>query len=284
MSEKKDRIRAAIGAILFHLILLIALIFMALVTPLPLPEEEGVEVNLGFSNVGSGNRQRTTPMEQVKPPPPSPKNEAPEQPEDELVEDNSDEAPAIQEKPVEKPKHEEVKKKPEEKKEIEEKPVEEQKPQEIIKEVEPEPEPEPEPVVDPRLIYTGKKNKTGDSQEGNDKVAGDKGKETGDVNSKGYDGLGGKGNGVSYSLGNRKAKSLPKPKYESDDQGKVVVSIWVDKLGRVKRAEIMQKGTNVTDIHLRNMARQAALKAKFTPDIEAAEVQKGTITYNFIKL
>ncbi len=147
-----------------------------------------------------------------------------------------------------------------------------------------EPEPDPEPVVDPRLIYTGKKNKTGDSSEGNDNEAGDKGKVTGDPNSNGYDGLGGKGNGVSYSLGNRKAKSLPKPVYDSEDQGKVVVSIWVDKTGKVTRAEITQKGTNVTDIKLRNMARQAALKAKFTPDIEAAEVQKGSITYNFIKL
>jgi TonB family protein len=281
MREKKDKIRAIIGTIIFHLLLLIALVFMALITPLPLPEEEGVEVNLGFSNVGSGHQQKTKPMEQVKPPPPSPKVETPEQPDDEIIQTDEEEAPAIIEKPKEKPKKEIEKEKPEEPKKIEEQAVEEQKPEEIVEE---KPEPKPEPVIDQRLIYTGKKNQTGDSQEGNDQVAGDKGKVTGDPNSNGYDGLGGKGNGVSYSLGGREAKSLPKPAYNSDDQGKVVISIWVDKMGNVTRAEVMQKGTVVTDIKLRNMARQAAMKAKFSVDREAAEVQKGTITYNFIKL
>lgn len=282
MSEKKDKIRAAVGAIIFHSLLLLVLIFMALTTPLPLPEEEGVEVNLGFSEVGSGNQQRTQPMEQPKPAVPIPVTPVEKQVEEEIVEADTEEAPAIQEKPADKPKQEVVEEKPVDKPVIEEKIEEVVKQPEVVKEK--EPEPEPEPVVDPRLIYTGKKTKTGDSSEGNDNEAGDKGKVTGDPNSVGYDGLGGKGNGVSYSLGERKAKSLPKPTYNSDDQGKVVVSIWVNKSGQVTRAEIMQKGTNVTDISLRNMARQAALKATFTPDVEAAEVQKGSITYNFIKL
>ncbi|MBF8984751.1 energy transducer TonB [Lentimicrobium sp. S6] len=284
MSEKKDRIRAIIGAIIFHTLLLIVLIFLGLSTPLPLPEEEGVEVNLGFSDVGSGNQQRQLPIEQPKAPTPVPVQETAAQEEEEIVDQISDEAPAIQEKPAEKPekpKQEEPKEIPEDKPEVvEEKVVE--KPVDVPEKI--EPEPEPEPVVDPRLMYTGKKSKTGDSSEGPEQEAGDKGKVTGDPNSSGYDGLGGQGNGISFNLGNRKAKSLPKPNYDSDDQGKVVVSIWVNKMGEVTRAEVMQKGTNVTDIKLRNMARQAALKAKFTPDVDAAEVQKGSITYNFIKL
>jgi len=283
MPNRKDKIKAVIVTILFHLLLLIALVWMALTTPLPLPEEEGVEVNLGFADMGSGHQQRSKPMEQPKPPTPTPTTPVQEQIEEEIVEDISEEAPAIQPKPAEKPKKEKkLEEKPKEDKIVEEKPVEEQEVKEIVKEA--EPEPEPEPVVDPRLMYTGKKNKSGDSQEGNDKVAGDKGKVTGDPNSLGYDGLGGQGNGVSYSLGNRKAKSLPKPLYNSDDQGKVVVSIWVNKMGEVTRAVVMQKGTNVTDIKLRDLARKAALKAKFTADVEAAEIQKGSITYNFIKL
>jgi len=277
MSERKDRIRAAIGAILFHLLLLIALIFLGLSTPLPLPEEEGVEVNLGYSDVGSGHQQSTKPLEQPTPPTPTPTTTAPEQPKEKIVEQETEEAPAIQEKPAEKPKQEVKQEKPVEPKKVEEKPVEK-----VVEKA--KPEPKPQPVVDPRLIYKGKKNTKGTSSEGNDNQAGDKGKVTGDPNSNGYDGLGGKGNGISYSLGSRKAKSLPKPNYNSDDQGKVVVSIWVDKSGMVTRAEIMQKGTNVTDIKLRNMARQAAMKAKFTPDMDAAEVQKGSITYHFIKL
>lgn len=282
MSEKKDRIRAIIGAIVFHLLLLIALVFMALTTPLPLPEEEGVEVNLGFSDVGSGYQQRQEPQQQVKPPTPVPVQEAAAQPEEEIAEDTSEEAPAIQEKPAEKPEQQ----KAEEPKESTEDVVQDDPVTEEVKEIpkEVEPEPEPEPVVDPRLLYTGKTNTQGDSNEGPDDEAGDKGKETGDPNSVGYDGLGGAGNGISFSLGNRKAKNLPKPTYDSEDQGKVVISIWVNKMGEVTRAEIMQKGTNVTDIKLRNMAKQAALKANFTADVDAAEIQKGSITYHFIKL
>jgi len=278
MPNRKDKIKATIVTILFHLLLLIGLLWMALITPLPLPEEEGVEVNLGFTDMGSGHQQRTKPIEQPKPPTPTPATPAQEQIDEEIVEEISEEAPAIQPKAVEKPKAEKKPvEKPKEDKIVEEKPIE-------VKEIVEEVEPEPEPVIDLRLMYTGKENKSGDSQEGNDKVAGDKGKVTGDPNSLAYDGMGGQGNGVSYSLGNRKAKSLPKPLYNSDDQGKVVVSIWVNKMGEVTRAEIMQKGTNVTDIKLRDVARKAALKAKFTSDVEAAEVQKGSITYNFIKL
>jgi len=282
MTEKKDRIRAIIGAIVFHLLLLVALIFMALTTPLPLPEEEGVEVNLGFSDVGSGYQQRQTPQQQAKPPTPVPVQEAATQPEEEIVEDTSEEAPAIQEKPADKPEQQKTDIPKESTKEV----VQEDQVTEEVKETlnEVEPEPEPEPVVDPRLLYPGKNNAQGDSNEGPDDEVGDKGKETGDPNSLGYDGLGGEGNGISFNLGNRKAKNLPKPTYDSDDQGKVVISIWVNKMGEVTRAEIMQKGTNVTDIKLRNMAKQAALKAKFTADVDAAEIQKGSITYHFIKL
>jgi len=280
MSEKKDKIKATIGAIVFHLLLLIALIYWGLSTPLPLPEEEGVEVNLGYSDVGSGNKQAQLPKEEVRPPTPQPQQETSSSEEEELVEDITNEAPNIQEKSSEEPKKIETPK--EEIKEEQE--IVEEKTQEIVKETPKEVEPEPEPVVDPRLLYTGKKDNTGESAEGTDDEAGDKGKETGDPNSQGYDGLGGQGNGISYNLGDRKAKSLPKPKYNSDDQGKVVVSIWVNKMGQVTRAEIQQKGTNITDINLRKMAKEAALKAKFTADVDAAEIQKGSITYNFIKL
>ncbi len=265
---------------MFHLLLLLALIFLGLSTPLPLPEEEGVEVNLGFSEVGSGNRQAQLPKEEVKPPPPQTQQETSSVEEEELAEDNTNDAPNIQEKPAENPE-----KKEEPKEEIkEEKEVVEETTNEIVEETPEEVEPDPDPVVDPRLLYTGKKNNQGESAEGNDNQAGDKGKETGDPNSQGYDGLGGQGNGISFNLGDREAKSLPKPVYNSDDQGRVVVSIWVNKMGEVTRADIQQKGTNITDINLRKMAKEAALKAKFSADVDAAEIQKGSITYNFIKL
>jgi len=283
-AQRKDKMKAMLGTILFHALLILALFFMALKTPLPLPDEEGVEVNMGYSAVGQTVRQ--APQKQPDPTPPAEKipstpqkvvEQPKEAPVEKVVEQNTEEAPAIaaKEKPKEQPKKEEkvIEQPKEEKKPEPEKPKEEPKKE--------EPKPEPKPVVDQRLIYTGPKA----SSQGNDQKEGVKGVETGTPNSTNYSGPGGVGeNGISYNLGNRKANTLPKPSYNSDDQGRVNVSIWVDKTGHVIRAEILQKGTTVSDIRLRNMARNAALKAVFAPDKEAPEVQKGTITYNFIKL
>ena len=283
--ETKDKVKAWFGTILFHALLLLALFFMALKTPLPLPEEEGVEVNLGYSAVGQ-NVQQVQP-EEIQAPPPQPVQEIVEEvieeviddaPAEEIIEEDTEEAPAIADKPEPKKEPEKKVEKPIEKPKEEMKPEPEKKveqPKEIVKL-------EPEPVVDQRLMYTGRK---ASSSEGNDEQQGDKGVETGVPDAPNYSGPGGLGsNGISYNLGSRKASTLPKPTYNSDDQGRVNVSVWVDKSGRVIRAEILQKGTTVSDISLRNMAKQAALKAIFVADPEAVEIQKGTITYNFIKL
>ncbi|MBN2236028.1 MAG: hypothetical protein JW729_00625 [Bacteroidales bacterium] len=278
--ERKDKYSAGIGTILFHALLVLALFFMALRTPLPLPEEEGVEVNLGYSEVGRMEEQMQ-PEEIQAPPPEQVQEQIPEQEEavketvkEEIVQQETEEAPAIVEK---------KEKKPEPKKEVEkvvEKPKEEKKPDPIPDP--PKEEKKPEPVVDTRLLYTGKKA-TG--SEGNDTQAGGKGIETGTPQADNYSGPGGLGtDGISYNLGDRKASNLPKPTYNSDDQGRINVSIWVDKNGKVIRTEILQKGTTVSDISLRNMAQNAAMKAVFAPDPTAPEIQKGTITYNFIKL
>lgn len=264
-NELKDKVKAWVGTILFHALLILSLFFMALKTPLPLPKEEGVEVNLGFSEEGQ-DVQEVKP-EKIETPRPQPVQEiikevAQEIPDEEIVKENTD-APSIATK---------VKPKKEPEKKVEtpvEKPI---KPKEA----------EPKPVVDPRLMYTGK---TTSSSEGNDQKLGDKGVASGVPNATNYSGPGGLGSeGISYSLGNRKASSLPIPNYVSDDQGRVNVRIRVDKSGRVTGAEILQKGTTVSDINLHTMAIQAALKAVFEPDDNAQEIQVGTITYNFIKV
>ena len=54
---------------------------------------------------------------------------------------------------------------------------------------------------------------------------------------------GGGGNG-NYRLGNRKALDTPKPKYQCDDEGRVVVKIYVDRRGIVTRATPGERVTN----------------------------------------
>ncbi|MDZ7613463.1 MAG: energy transducer TonB [Flavobacteriaceae bacterium] len=116
--------------------------------------------------------------------------------------------------------------------------------------------------------------------EGDGKVAGDKGKTTGDPNAKGYYGSGGDGGG-NYRLGNRQAVSKPKPLYECNEEGNVYVSIAVDKGGNVVSAQAGVKGTTNTAPCLLESAKAAALKTKFSPDDTAPAKQIGTIIYNF---
>lgn len=269
----KNRISGIVGTILFHLLILAAFIFFGLTTPLPLPGEEGVEVNLGNFSEGMGEVQRPVISESATPPPPQPQKPPEEVVEEENITQDIEEAPMLEP---------EVTEKKEEKDEVPEEPIEEEIEEEVVEEPKKEPE---KPKVDPRALYTGKKEQgTETSNEGITGKPGDQGMPTGTPEPKTYTGPGGEGEGVSYSLGGRGALRLPKPEYKSKEQGKVVVDIWVDKTGRVVRAEAGAKGTNISDLELREQARQAALQSTFSPDPNAPDLQRGTITYNFIRL
>ncbi len=265
MSEKSDKIKGLAGTLLFHTVFLVAILLMALRTPLPLPGEEGVEVDLGYSDQGMGIIQPeeiALPDEaQAQPPPPE------SQPEEEVLTQD------VEETPVSKPKTE----KPRE----QVKPVPDDKQQQVADQ---QPA-EPKQVVNPDALYKGPSQ--GSSTGGNQGItgtAGDQGRPDGVKDANNYDGTGGSGGGVSYSLTGRKAKNLPKPDYQSEEQGRIVVTIWVDRAGRVTKAEPGAKGTTIADLTLRNQAKSAALRATFSPSPEAPELQTGTVTYIFIKM
>ena len=291
----KDRRRGLIGTILVHLVILVALLFLALRTPLPLPGEEGVEVNLGYNETGSGNVQSETPPPQSDPtPPPQPKPQTVEpepvpREEENLVQD-IEEAPVIEENKEEEPPEEII----EEPKEEKEEPVKEE-----IVEKEPEKEPvdstfvaeEPaeeipveksKPDVITKALYSGSTKSGEGTSEGITEGPGDQGKPQGFKDSDKYDGQGGKGNGISFSLGGRGSKHLEVPSAKFKEQGKVVVDIWVNRQGDVTKAQVKSKGTDVLDPNLRKIAVDAAKNSTFTQDPSAAELQRGTITYNFI--
>ncbi|MDD4372821.1 MAG: hypothetical protein PHG67_02765 [Bacteroidales bacterium] len=270
--KDRDRRRALIGTIVFHSMLLIALIFMALITPLPLPGEEGVEVDLGYSDQGMGLIQPDEPVQEVATATPIPPQEVVEEVvEEEIVTTENEEVPQIEE--------------------IEQ----EEKPEEMIQEeevVEPEPEAqpqevpepvkeEPKPVVNERALFKGTTGQNPQS-EGITGQPGDQGKPDGLRDVKRYDGQGGKGDGPAFSLGGRGAKYLEKPTEQFKEQGDVVVDIWVNSHGIVKQAKVSPKGTTIIDPDLRSIAVRAALKSTFSEDPTAADLQKGTITYTFI--
>ncbi len=137
-----------------------------------------------------------------------------------------------------------------------------------------------EPEINRNALFTGRRNQNGGTgSQGQSTGTGDQGKPNGTPNSNNYTGNG--GTGGSYSLAGRNAVSLPKPQYNSNQQGTVVVRIWVDQQGRVTRAEYEPRGSNTSDGDLVSKAISAARKARFNADRSALEEQKGTITYIF---
>ena len=303
MWNDKDRRRGLIGTTLVHILLLFALFFLALRTPLPLPGEEGVEVNLGYDEQGYGDIQTESSPPEAQPiPPPQPVIQETPEPEPEIVEEefitqDIEEAPMLEEEIVEE-EPEEIFDEPEEEPEPEKEEVVEEiiqdepeektvdsafiaETEEIIEE---EPVEEPKPVVNERALYPGtSKNKTGTNQ-GDSQGAGDKGKPQGYKDSDKYDGRGGEGNGPSYSLGGRGGKYIEKPTVTVKERGTVVVDIWVDRLGNVVDAQFRVKGSNVFDPEQKRMAVEAAFNSKFDEDPAAPEKQRGSITYTFIMM
>lgn len=75
--------------------------------------------------------------------------------------------------------------------------------------------------------------------------------------------------------------ALPKPSYSVQNEGIVVVDIWVDNYGNVQKAIAGGQGTTVTDKSLWAAARAAAMKAHFNQSMDAPALQQGTITYIF---
>lgn len=300
MKFDKDKRRGLITTILIHALLFVFLIFAALRTPLPLPGEEGVEVNLGYDETGMGNIQsdeaprkaEPEPQEQkVTPPPvdPEPEPEPEEVIEEDIATQDVEEAPAIKEEEKKEEPKEDPEPEPEEKKEevkeiVEEKPVEEIVDTALVvsEPVEEIVEKEPEPVVNKRALYTGSTSDGGGTSQGVTEGGGDQGKPHGYKDSDKYDGKGGSGDGISFFLGGRGSLHLDKPSAKFNETGTVVVSIWVDQQGNVTKAQVNAKGTTVLDQNLRKIAVDAAYNSKFAEDPNAMESQRGTITYNFI--
>lgn len=257
---KKNKVIAGIGTFLFHALLLLALFLMAFRTPLPLPGEEGVEVDMGMYNQGMGLVQPEKPNIPRPSAPPKTHHDETDNSKDETVTQDTEEAPAIH-KEKEKTHKEEHQVKPEEQPE--------------------QPKETPQQTVNTKALFTPKNKPQDGGSEGITGQPGDQGNPNGLADIKKYDGQGGQGNGPGYDLGGRGAKTLQRPPREFPEEGHIVVEIWVDREGNVVRTAIT-KGTDITNTEMRKMALEAASRSKFVADPSAPEEQKGTITYTFV--
>lgn len=123
---------------------------------------------------------------------------------------------------------------------------------------------------------------TGDSNsQGNTSGIGNQGSLTGGAGNGTGSGTQGSGTGSVDLAGRTLQGTLPKPVYTVQEQGNVVVEIHVDKYGNVKTATVISKGTTVQNKQLWAVAVEAAKKARFDRNMDAAVEQVGTITYRF---
>ena len=179
-----------------------------------------------------------------------------------------EEAPSIpvKKETTKKKKEEPVKEniKPVEKPKVEEKPVEEPR------------------KADPRAMYTGKNiSSQSKGSEGETEPGGNQGDPSGSPDSQSRVGESLGGNGPGFYLEGRGKVYLPEPGLNYKRQGVVVVEILVDRNGNVVSAREGVKGSTTADVTLLRLAREAALKSRFTAKADAPVHQKGTITYYF---
>ena len=243
------KVKSAIATFAFVVLLVLLMFFVSgyrYVPPTPPPPEEGVEVSLGDSDFGSG--ESPDPASQAA-------SYAPPAAQQQVATQNSQPSIPVHSSPnpgnITNPA-------------AVQQPVVENK----------------EPEINRNALFPGKRNQqSGTGSKGDSQGQGNQGSPNGTPNSSNYTGNG--GTGGNYSLKGRSAVSLPKPEYNSNQQGKIVVRIWVNQRGEVTRVEAPYQGSTVTTGRLVEQAKAAARRARFNASTDSPEEQIGTITYKF---
>lgn len=252
----KDKRAGVIGTLLFHLLLLLAFMFYGLTYQYP-PPEQGILINFGTSDEGMGEIQSEISGEAVT-----------EEMEEKVNETQNTEAADLKEEVVTQEKVETIavpknEKKTEKKTEEEQPKVSEELSQALNK------------------FKNRSKTKAGEGETGN---SGDQGDPNGSREATSHTGGFG-GDGISFNMKGRKMVSKPVVKEKSQDEGKVVVDLVVDRDGNVIRAKAGARGTTYSQkADLWKKLEEESMKIKFSPSDNpyTPEEQRGTVTYIFV--
>jgi colicin import membrane protein len=258
--------------------MVVLLLIFGFTTPLPLPAEQGILVNFGSDETGSGLIEPSAPSTELTAAPEETSPVFQEKTTDQILTQEVDkEAPVVK-------KQEDI--------DAERKIQEQLEADKKIKEQE---ELEKKRVADEQkrlndimtrtknALVSAKNTGTSSTGEGITGGQGNQGVVTGSVNSNVRGNGSGLGtSGISYSLSGRGSTSLPKPKYDYQGEGIVVVEVTVDRAGNVIKADAGIKGSTTLDDYFLKVSKEAAMLAKFEVKPDAPAIQKGTITYNFI--
>ena len=298
---KRSKVTGIVGTVVLH-VLVLALLFLFKLTLPEKQEEGGVPVMLGDTELAKGDSdpytltevdvlpqpetvQPETAQPEVAEPEPAPEVKQPMiTQKDEPSIKVKEEKPKVVKPKVEKPKKEKPKKdKPKKETPAQKKPApkvgEKPKPKEKT-EAEKRAEAEraaAQAAANKIAGAFGKGSHMGSKGTGQ-KGSGIEGRTDGNSSNGGKQGAGGYGtfdlNGRSLGPG-----GLPKPVYNVQEEGRVVVTIIVNPAGRVVSTSI-DKRTNTVNPALRKAAEEAARKARFNT-VDGVNNQRGTITYYF---
>ena len=287
---KKNKVTGLVGTLVLHAVLLVLLFLIAISKP-KAQEEGGVPVMLGNMEMAQGNADPYTltdvdildepqlPTEVSAPEPvPTPPVES------EMITQEDEPTVAVPKKETPKPtpKKEAVKKetpkkepvKPKEKTEAEKRAEAER----LAAEKKAAEEKAAAEAAAKRIVGAFGKGTQMGSKGNADSGNGIQGSPTGNAAEGQTTGVGGYGtfdlNGRSLGPG-----GLPRPVYNVQEEGRVVVTITVNPAGQVIQTSI-NKRTNTVNAALRKAAEDAARKARFNA-VGGVNNQTGTITYYF---
>lgn len=283
--ESKKNMQATMyTALVCGAIVALGLISWAL-PPLPQPPiDEGIEVNLGNSDMGSGTDQPfepgpPAPTNQVAYVPPAPVTAKDDAVKDIETDDKDEDAPVIKKPAVVKKDATKVP----EKEVVKTKPVSNPKP---------EAPPVPPPPKPKALMKGSSGSGTGGNEAdsykkgGSEGIAGgqgDQGRPGGNPDSKNYTG-GGRGNsGVRIASG-LSGRSLTRVfKYQDDfnENATVAVDVRIDKSGNVLSANYQLRGSTTSESFFKEKAVEIVRKSKFNAAPNGPDEQTGTVLVNF---
>ena len=287
---KKNKITGLVGTLVLHVVLLLLLLLIAISKP-EVQEEGGVPVMLGNMEMAQGDADPYTltdvdilddPQLPTEVSAPEPVPAPPVQSEMITQEDEPTVAVPKKETPKPAPKKEVVKKK-----ETKKEPVKPKEKTEAEKRAEAERLAAEKKAAEERAAAEaaakriagafGKGTQMG-SKGTSETGSGLQGSPTGNAAEGQSTGVGGYGtfdlNGRSLGPG-----GLPRPVYNVQEEGRVVVTITVNPAGQVVHTSI-NKRTNTANAALRKAAEDAARKARFN-SVGGVNNQTGTITYYF---
>jgi TonB family protein len=260
--EQTSQGKGWIVSLITHILVIIALFLPMMAIKIPPPEEEGLLVNLGLLDEGQGDETPKGTDNEVAPKPE-------EHQERKQVEQMTPAAPA---------------------KQVTQKSITSTEESTVVtkeaaarKAAQADAQRKASEEASRQEAYNKTKKSYGDllggSGKGNTGKPGSQGDPNGDPNSNILEGIS-KGSGrVGGGLGNRGVLHEPQINDRSQKTGRVVISVCVDKNGKVIKADYTQKGSTTTDSELKDIARKAALQFKFT--LSEVEEQCGTITVDF---